>query len=48
LAIPLQLATTADMDANVAAQNILCGSHQRTDYEFVPIAVFTLPPLAVG
>src|SRR5262249_40826011 len=45
-ATPLQLATTADMDADVAAQNILCGNHQRADYELVPSAVFTLPPLA--
>jgi glutathione reductase (NADPH) len=45
-ATPLQLATTADMNANVAAENILCGNHQRADYELVPSAVFTLPPLA--
>jgi glutathione reductase (NADPH) len=45
-ATPLQLATTADMDANVAAENILCGNRQRADYELVPSAVFTLPPLA--
>jgi glutathione reductase (NADPH) len=45
-ATPLQLATTADMDANVAAENILSGNHQRADYELVPSAVFTLPPLA--
>jgi glutathione reductase (NADPH) len=42
----LQLATTADLDANVAAENILCGNRQRADYELVPSAVFTLPPLA--
>jgi glutathione reductase (NADPH) len=45
-ATPLQLATTADMDANVAAQNILHGNRERADYELVPSAVFTLPPLA--
>ena len=45
-ATPLQLATTADMDANVAAENILSGNHQKADYELVPSAVFTLPPLA--
>ena len=45
-ATPLQLATTADMDADVAAQNILCGNHQSADYELVPSAAFTLPPLA--
>jgi glutathione reductase (NADPH) len=45
-ATPLQLATTADMDANIAAQNILNGNRERADYELVPSAVFTLPPLA--
>lgn len=45
-ATPLQLATTADMDASVAAENILRGNHQKADYELVPSAVFTLPPLA--
>jgi len=45
-ATPLQLATTADMDAGVAAENILRGNHQKADYELVPSAVFTLPPLA--
>jgi len=45
-ATPLQLATTADMDADVAAENILSGNHQKADYELVPSAVFTLPPLA--
>jgi glutathione reductase (NADPH) len=45
-ATPLQLATTADMDAHVAAENILHGNRQRADYELVPSAVFTLPPLA--
>jgi len=45
-ATPLQLATTADMDAGVAAENILRGNQQKADYELVPSAVFTLPPLA--
>jgi glutathione reductase (NADPH) len=45
-ATPLQLATTADMDAGVAAENILNGNHQKADYDLVPSAVFTLPPLA--
>jgi glutathione reductase (NADPH) len=45
-ATPLQLATTADMDAGVAAENILSGNHQKADYDLVPSAVFTLPPLA--
>jgi glutathione reductase (NADPH) len=45
-ATPLQLATTADMDAGVAAENILQGNRQRADYDLVPSAVFTLPPLA--
>jgi glutathione reductase (NADPH) len=43
---PLQLATTADMEASVAAENILHGDRLRADYELVPSAVFTLPPLA--
>jgi hypothetical protein len=34
------------MDANVVAENILRGDNQRADYELVPSAVFTLPPLA--
>jgi glutathione reductase (NADPH) len=45
-ATPLQLATTADMDAKVAAENIISGNHLRADYDLVPSAVFTLPPLA--
>jgi glutathione reductase (NADPH) len=45
-ATPLQLATTADMDAGVATENILSGNHQKADYDLVPSAVFTLPPLA--
>jgi len=45
-ATPLQLATTADMDASTAAENILYGNRQRADYENVPRIVFTLPPLS--
>jgi len=43
---PLQLAMTADMDADVAAENIVSGNHAKADYSLVPSAVFTLPPLA--
>jgi len=45
-ATPLQLATTADMDAKIAAENIIGGNHLKADYDLVPSAVFTLPPLA--
>jgi glutathione reductase (NADPH) len=45
-ATPLQLATTADMDASTAAENILHGNRQKPDYENVPRIVFTLPPLS--
>ncbi len=45
-ATPLQLATTADMDAAAAAENILKGNRRKADYENVPSVVFTLPPLA--
>lgn len=41
-----QLATVADMDAAIAAENILDGNRQITDYQVVPSVVFTQPPLA--
>lgn len=44
-AATILLATLADMEAEVAAQNIL-GNMQSADYSVVPSAVFTLPPLA--
>jgi glutathione reductase (NADPH) len=43
---PFQLATVADMQAEVAAQNIIGGNLVRPDYQGVPSVVFTQPPLA--
>ena len=43
---PFQLATVADMQAQVAAQNIVGGNHAHPDYHGVPSVVFTQPPLA--
>jgi glutathione reductase (NADPH) len=40
------LATVADMQAALAAENILLGNKQMPDYRVVPSAVFTQPPLA--
>lgn len=40
------LATVADMQAAIAAENILHGNHQIPDYRVVPSAVFTQPTLA--
>lgn len=40
------LATVAEMEGGVAAENILNGNRQRPDYHAIPSAVFTLPPLA--
>ena len=45
-ASPFQLATVADMQAGVAAENILQGNRARPDYHGVPSVVFTQPPLA--
>lgn len=45
-ATPLQLATTADMDAGAAAENIVHGNQRKADYSGVPSVVFTLPPMA--
>jgi glutathione reductase (NADPH) len=41
-----QLATVADMEAAIAAENILNGNRRITDYQGVPSVVFTQPPLA--
>jgi glutathione reductase (NADPH) len=43
---PFQLATVADMQAEVAAENILKGNLRSPDYQGVPSVVFTQPPLA--
>jgi len=43
---PFQLATVADMQAGVAAENIIKGNRLRPDYQGVPSVVFTQPPLA--
>jgi glutathione reductase (NADPH) len=41
-----KLATVADMEAATAAENILNGNSQITDFQGVPSVVFTQPPLA--
>ena len=41
-----QLATVADMEAAIAAENILNGNRLIPDYHDVPSVVFTQPPLA--
>jgi glutathione reductase (NADPH) len=41
-----KLATVADMEAAIAAENILNGNRQVPDYHGVPSVVFTQPPLA--
>jgi glutathione reductase (NADPH) len=43
---PYPLATTADMEGEVAAKNIIHGNHVKADYSVVPSVVFSLPPLA--
>jgi len=45
-AAPFQLATVADMQAEVAAENILKGNLRQPDYHGVPSVVFAQPPLA--
>ena len=45
-AAPFQLATVADMQAEVAAENILQGNQRQPDYRGVPSVVFAQPPLA--
>jgi len=44
---PYQLATVADMQAEVAAHNILNGNEREPDYQAVPTVVFSQPPLAM-
>jgi glutathione reductase (NADPH) len=41
-----QLATTADQEGVVAAENIISGNRRIPDLSVVPSAAFTLPPLA--
>jgi glutathione reductase (NADPH) len=41
-----QLATVADMEAAIAAENILNGNRLIPDYHVIPSVVFTQPPLA--
>jgi glutathione reductase (NADPH) len=41
-----QLSTIADMEAEIAAENILNGNRQIPDYHVIPSVVFTQPPLA--
>jgi glutathione reductase (NADPH) len=43
---PYHLSTVADMEAEVAAQNILKGKVCRPDYRVVPTVAFAQPPLA--
>jgi glutathione reductase (NADPH) len=44
-ATPFQLATTADSEGEVAAQNICHGNVVKSDYRVVPSVVFSDPPL---
>lgn len=46
LAKSVQLSPVADMEAEVAADNILEGNGKKPDYGNVPSVVFTIPPLA--
>ncbi len=46
-AAPPQLAPVADMEAEVAAENILHGNRLPADHGQVPSVVFSLPPLAM-
>jgi len=43
---PFQLTTVADMEAEVAAENIIKGKLRSPDYHGVPTVVFAQPPLA--
>jgi glutathione reductase (NADPH) len=40
------LTPVATHDAQVAAENMICGNHLRPNYHGVPSVVFTVPPLA--
>lgn len=44
-ATPYMLATVADEEGKVAAQNILHGNTKTVDYEGIPSAVFTIPSI---
>ena len=44
-ATPFQLATTADLEGEVAAHNICHGNVMEGDYRVVPSVVFSYPPL---
>lgn len=43
---PFALATTADMEAEVAAHNMAHGNSREADHVAVPSVVFSIPPLA--
>ncbi len=45
-ATPFALATTADMEAETAAQNMVHGNSRKADHVAVPSVVFGIPPLA--
>ena len=45
-ATPYQLATVADEEGKVAAENILDGNTRSVDYSVIPTAVFTIPNVA--
>lgn len=45
-ATPFNLATTADLEGEVAAENICHGNGMETDYRVVPSVVFSYPPLS--
>lgn len=46
-ATPFKLATTADLEGEVGAQNICHGNSKKVDYRVVPSVVFSHPPLAM-
>lgn len=43
---PHALAVTADMEAEVAAHNMIHGNSRKADHDAVPAVVFAIPPLA--
>jgi glutathione reductase (NADPH) len=45
-ATPFALATTADMEAEVAAHNMVHGNSREADHVAVPSVAFSIPPLA--
>jgi glutathione reductase (NADPH) len=46
-ATPFKLATTADLEGEVGAQNICHGNSKKVDFRVVPYVVFSHPPLAM-